>query len=99
MVARCVVTLCARRLTAPGSGAGLPGFRFHDLRHTGQTFAAATGATTKDLMRRLGHASPAAANCYLHAVEGRDAAIASALSKLAASGDAAKLPRSIVARH
>jgi len=79
--------------------AGLPGFRFHDLRHTGQTLAASTGATTKDLMRRLGHASPAAANRYLHAVEGRDAAIASALSELAASGDAAKLPRSIVARH
>jgi hypothetical protein len=32
-------------------------------------------------------------------VEGRDAAIASALSELAASGDAAKLPRLIVARH
>jgi hypothetical protein len=40
---------------------------------------------------------PAAANRYLHGVEGRDAAIASALSELAASGDAAKLPRSIVA--
>jgi hypothetical protein len=31
----------------------MPGFRFHDLRHTGQTLAASTGATTKDLMRRL----------------------------------------------
>jgi hypothetical protein len=29
--------------------AGLPGLRFHDLRHTGQTLAAATGATIKDL--------------------------------------------------
>jgi integrase len=37
--------------------AGMPGFRFDDLRHTGQTTAAATGATIKDLMRRLGHAS------------------------------------------
>jgi integrase len=78
---------------------GMPGFRFHDLRHTGQTLAAATGATTKDLMRRLGHASPAAANRYLHTVEGRDAEIAAALSDLAASGDAAKLPRSIVVKH
>jgi integrase len=79
--------------------AGMPGFRFHDLRHTGQTLAAATGATIKDLMRRLGHASPAASYRYLHAVAGRDAEIAAALSDLAAHGDPAKLPRSIVARH
>lgn len=78
---------------------GMPGFRFHDLRHTGQTLAASTGATTKDLMRRLGHASPAAANRYLHAVEGRDAEIAAALSTLAAHGDAARLPKSIVVKH
>jgi integrase len=79
--------------------AGMPGFRFHDLRHTGQTLAAATGATVKDLMRRLGHASPAASYRYLNAVDGRDAEIASALSELAAHGDAAKLPRSIVVKH
>ena len=77
----------------------MDGFRFHDLRHTGQTLAASTGATTKDLMRRLGHASPAAANRYLHTVEGRDAEIASALSELAAHGDAARLPKSIVVKH
>lgn len=80
----------ARRAT------GMEGFTFHDLRHTGQTLAASTGATIKDLMKRLGHASSAAANRYLHAVEGRDAEIAAALSELATSGDAAKLPRSIV---
>jgi integrase len=79
--------------------ANMPGFRFHDLRHTGQTLAASTGATTKDLMRRLGHASPAAANRYLHTVNGRDAEIASALSDLAAHGDPARLPKSIVVRH
>jgi integrase len=79
--------------------AGMPGFRFHDLRHTGQTLAAATGATVKDLMRRLGHASPAASYRYLHAVDGRDAEITSALSELAVHGDAARLPRSIVAKH
>jgi len=80
-------------------GAAMPGIRFHDLRRTGQTLAAATGATTKDLMRRLGHASPAAANRYLHTVDGRDAEIASALSDLAAHGDAARLPRSIVIKN
>jgi integrase len=78
---------------------GMPGFRFHDLRHTGQTLAASAGATIKDLMRRLGHASPAAAHRYLHAVDGRDAEIASALSDLAAHGDAARLPKSIVIKH
>jgi integrase len=79
--------------------ADMRGFRFHDLRHTGQTLAAATGATTKDLMRRLGHASPVASNRYLHAVDGRDAEIAAALSDLAAHGDASRLPRSIVIKH
>jgi integrase len=79
--------------------AGMPSFRFHDLRHTGQTLAAATGATVKDLMRRLGHASPVASYRYLHAVDGRDAEIATALSALAAHGDAAKLPKSIVIKH
>jgi integrase len=79
--------------------ADMPGFRFHDLRHTGQTLAAATGATVKDLMRRLGHASPVASYRYLHAVDGRDAEIAAALSALAAHGDPAKLPKSIVVKH
>ena len=79
--------------------AGMPGFRFHDLRHTGLTLAAATGATVKNLMRRLGHASSAASFRYLHAVDGRDAEIAAALSDLAGHGDAAKLPKSIVIKH
>jgi integrase len=79
--------------------AGMPGFRFHDMRHTGQTLAAATGATIKDLMRRLGHASPVAAYRYLHAVDGRDAEIAAALSDLAAHGDSSRLPKSIVVKH
>lgn len=78
---------------------GMPGFRFHDLRHTGQTLAASTGATTKDLMRRLGHASPVAANRYLHTVDGRDAEIAAALSELAEHGDAARLPKTINVKH
>lgn len=66
--------------------AGMPGFHFHDLRHTGNTLAAATGASTKELMSRMGHASPRAALIYQHATEDRDAAIASALSKLIVKG-------------
>jgi integrase len=75
--------------------AGMDGFTFHDLRHTGQTLAASAGATLKDLMKRLGHSSSAAATRYLHAVDGRDAEIAAALSELARGGTAAKLPRSL----
>lgn len=56
---------------------------FHDLRHTGQSLAAAAGASLADLKLRLGHSSSAAANRYLHAVAGRDAVIAQALSDLA----------------
>jgi integrase len=62
---------------------GLGDVRLHDLRHTGATLAAATGASTKELMNRLGHASPEAALRYQHATKDRDAAIARALSDLA----------------
>lgn len=63
---------------------GLSGVRPHDLRHTGNTLAAATGASTRELMARLGHASPRAALIYQHATEDRDAAMAQAISALIA---------------
>lgn len=44
-------------------------------------------------------ASPAASYRYLHAVDGRDAETAAALSNLAAHGDAARLPHWIVVKH
>ncbi|WP_027933490.1 site-specific integrase [Amycolatopsis thermoflava] len=72
---------------------------FHDLRHTGQTLAASTGATLADLKKRLGHSSAAAALRYLHAVEGRDKELAGELSKLAERGDAIKLPKTIIVKH
>jgi integrase len=59
---------------------GLEDFHFHDLRHTGNTLAAAAGASTKELMARMGHASARAALIYQHAVRERDVAIAGALS-------------------
>ncbi|GIM86012.1 site-specific integrase [Salinispora arenicola] len=74
---------------------GMDNLMFHDLRHTGQTLAAQTGATLADLMKRLGHSSMAAARRYLHAVDGRDQEIAKALSELAAHGDVARLPKTI----
>jgi len=55
---------------------------FHDLRHTGNTLAASTGASTKELMSRMGHASPRAALIYQHATEERDEAIAEGLSQI-----------------
>jgi integrase len=74
-----------RRVWQPACAeVGLSGFRFHDLRHTGNTFAAATGASTKELMSRMGHASSRAALIYQHATNERDRALADALSRLAA---------------
>jgi integrase len=67
--------------------AGRPDLRFHDLRHTGATLAAATGATLADLMGRLGHSTPAAALRYQHVAEDRDRAIAEALSGFAVAKD------------
>jgi integrase len=64
---------------------GVGELRFHDLRHTGNTLAAATGASTKELMARLGHSSPRAALIYQHASRERDALIAKSLSDTIAS--------------
>jgi integrase len=63
--------------------AGRPDLRFHDLRHTGATLAAATGATLAELMARLGHSTAGAALRYQHAAADRDKVIAAALSELA----------------
>jgi len=64
---------------------GRPDLHLHDLRHSGLTWAAATGASVAELMRRGGHATPAAALRYQHATEDRDAAMAGALAGLAES--------------
>ena len=73
--------------------AGRPDLRFHDLRHTGATLAAATGATLAELMRRLGHSTPDAAMLYQHAADDRDAAIAAALSEFHAAKVVTLRPR------
>ena len=61
---------------------GLPELHFHDLRHTGNTMAAAQGASLKELMERMGHSSPRAALIYLHATRERDQKIAAGMGKL-----------------
>jgi integrase len=57
-------------------GLGEADVHFHDLRHTGNQLAAETGATTRELMARMGHASPRAALIYQHATRDRDRHIA-----------------------
>jgi integrase len=61
---------------------GRPDLHLHDLRHSGLTWAAASGATLADLMARGGHASPAAAIRYQHSSAHRDAVLADALAEL-----------------
>ncbi|WP_176358170.1 tyrosine-type recombinase/integrase [Mycobacterium persicum] len=63
---------------------GKPHLRVHDLRHVGAVLAAQSGATTAELMHRLGHSTAAMALRYQHVAENRDATIAERLSKLAA---------------
>lgn len=64
---------------AAAAAAGVDDVRPHDLRHTGATLAAGTGATVRELMARLGHTSPTVAMRYQHAVRERDRSIADAL--------------------
>jgi len=49
------------------SAVGAAGLHFDDLRHTGNTESARTGASTKDLMVRMGHDSSRAALKYQRA--------------------------------
>jgi integrase len=61
---------------------GRADLRLHDLRHVAATLAAATGASTKELMRRLGHATPQAALRYQHATDDRDRVIAAGIDDI-----------------
>jgi integrase len=70
---------------------GVPDLHLHDLRHTGNTFAAQSGASLRDLMARMGHDSPAAALVYQHSSRAADEAIAAALdARLASLQEAAE---------
>jgi integrase len=67
---------------------GLAGLHFHDLRHTGNTMAARSGVSTRDLMGRMGHDSVRAAIIYQHATTEADARIAATLeAELVADDD------------
>jgi integrase len=71
--------LCAEAVRKVGLDPA--GVHFHDLRHTGNNLAAATGASTKELMARMGHSSMRAALIYQHATRERDRKIADGLSE------------------
>jgi integrase len=58
---------------------GVPNLHLQDLRHTGNTLAAQSGASPRDLMTHMGHDSPAAALIYQHSSRVADEAIAAAL--------------------
>ena len=69
-------------LSTPASAlaaASLPGTHFHDLRQTGSTLTAGTGANLHELMDRMGHNSTRAALIYLHGSDSRQREIASSL--------------------
>ncbi|WP_222722671.1 tyrosine-type recombinase/integrase [Actinomadura alba] len=59
---------------------GVPGLHFHDLRHTGNTIAAQSGASLRDLMDRMGHDSVRAAMIYQHGTSEAGKAIADSLN-------------------
>ena len=77
--------------------AGRPDLRFHDLRHTGATLTAQTGATLAELMALLGQSSPQAAMRYQHAASDRMRDIAGAVSALA-TGEVVPIDRGKRAR-
>jgi len=58
---------------------GAASLHFHDLRHTGNTFAASSGAGMRDRIGRMGHDSERAAMIYQHQARGADRAITDAI--------------------
>ena len=58
---------------------GAAGLHIHDLRHTGNQFAANSGAGLRDLMTRMGHDSERAALIYQHEARGADQRITDAI--------------------
>jgi integrase len=58
---------------------GAAGLHVHDLRHTGNQFAANSGAGLRDLMTRMGHDSERAALIYQHEARGADRRITDAI--------------------
>jgi integrase len=58
----------------------MPGLHFHDLRHTGNRFAAQSGAGLQDLMARMGHDSERATMIYQNQARDTDQFITNAIN-------------------
>ena len=65
--------------------AGVPGLRFHDLRHHAAVRAAQEGESFAAVQARLGHSSARAAIRYQHAAANSDRRIAEALDRMRAT--------------
>jgi integrase len=61
------------------------GFTFTICGHTGNHLAAESGASTRELMHRMGHSTMAAALRYQHATDERARQIADRLSEVVES--------------
>lgn len=75
-----------RRVWGNARSAAEAEFTFHDLRHLAGTLNATAGASIREAMARMGHASPRAALRYQHLVELRDAEVASSIDRLLGTG-------------
>ncbi|MFF4813085.1 tyrosine-type recombinase/integrase [Kitasatospora sp. NPDC001309] len=70
--------------TAAKAKAGVsPDIHFHDVRHTGNNIAAQNGASTRELMTRMGHSTTRAALIYQHMTSDRDRSIADKMGEAA----------------
>jgi integrase len=72
---------------------GRPELHPHDLRHAVGTLYAQQGATTREIMARLGHRSRTAADRYQHAAARRDAELAAKLQEAALAAQRRRKPR------
>jgi integrase len=73
---------CQRVWRPAADALGMTGVHVHDLRHMGNILSAAAGASLRELMDRMGHASTRAALIYLHGSDERQRKIASNLDVL-----------------
>lgn len=72
----------ARYFKTAAALAGRPDATPHVLRHTGASLATSAGASTADVMARLGHTTPAMAMVYQHSLNGADARVAKQIGEL-----------------
>jgi integrase len=78
---RCAYGAAQTAITRTLRSLGRTDVRVHDLRHTGHTLAAASGATLADLMERLGHSTVNASMIYAHAAGDHGRALAERLDE------------------